>query len=435
MNERAAALPHATGEMPRVGDPQDACGDTLQQRYQRIRARSAQLAAPLSAEDCCVQSMPDASPVKWHLAHTTWFFETFALEAFDSGFKPWHGAYRVLFNSYYNSIGDKHPRPQRGMLTRPSLAEIKDYRVHVDGRVLALLRHRGDDSQLRQMLMLGLNHEQQHQELMLTDVKHLLWQNPLHPAYRAGDAPGRSSHAPLEWIACSGGLVQIGHSGEGFAFDNELPRHSIFLQPYLLASRLVTNGEYMRFIDAGGYRRPQCWSAEGWDWVVREKLTNPIYWFADGDHWQEFGLHGLTRLDPDLPVVHVSYYEADAYARWADARLPTEAEWEHAAASVTLEGNFADNGWLHPSAAPASGLSQMFGDAWEWTQSSYAPYPRFRPAAGAVGEYNAKFMLNQYVLRGGSCATPAGHVRRSYRNFFPTGARWQFSGIRLARDS
>jgi ergothioneine biosynthesis protein EgtB len=407
----------------------------LQWHYQRIRARSLELAAPLSEEDCCVQSMPDASPAKWHLAHTTWFFETFVLEAFEPEFRPCHAAYRVLFNSYYNSVGDKHPRPRRGMLTRPSLAEIHGYRENVDARMLALLRDRGGDPQLQQLLVLGLNHEQQHQELLLTDILHLLWQNPLRPAYRADHVPGDASFRPLEWIACSGGIVQIGHAGEGFAFDNELPRHSLLLQPYLLASRLVTNSEYARFIAAGGYRSPQYWSAEGWDWLAKEGLSNPLYWTDIDGSWQEFGLHGLAPLDANLPLVHISYFEADAYARWADARLPTEAEWEHTAAGVALAGNFADAGVLHPSAAPAPGLSQVYGDAWEWTQSSYAPYPRFRPAAGAVGEYNGKFMLNQYVLRGGSCATPAGHTRASYRNFFPTSTRWQFSGIRLARDA
>ena len=410
------------------------CADPLG-HYVRIRGRSLQLAAPLSAEDCCVQSMPDASPAKWHLAHTTWFFETFILEAFEAGFRPFHPAYRMLFNSYYNSIGEKHLRHRRGMLTRPSLAETENYRRDVDARMLALLQQRGDDPMLGQLLALGLNHEQQHQELLLTDIKHLLWQNPLRPAYHALRARDSAPSKPLEWIACGGGLLQIGHAGEGFAFDNELPRHTVFLQPFALASRLVTNGEYAQFIEAGGYRKHQYWSAEGWDWLLQENINCPLYWAAADAGWREFGLHGSAPLDPHLPLVHISYFEADAYARWAEARLPTEAEWEHAVDGLSPKGNFSDDGLLHPSAAAAAGLDQMYGDAWEWTQSSYAPYPGFRPVAGAVGEYNAKFMLNQYVLRGGSCATPLGHVRASYRNFFPTKARWQFSGIRLARDS
>jgi ergothioneine biosynthesis protein EgtB len=435
MNERTIASRVDPAQNPPLDGLAGEYGGNLQYHYPRIRARSLQLAAPLSAEDCCVQSMPDASPAKWHLAHTTWFFETFVLEAFEPDFRACHDAYRVLFNSYYNGVGDKHPRPRRGMLTRPSLAEIERYRHAVDARVLALLRHRGEDRELQKLLTLGLNHEQQHQELMLTDILHLLWQNPLHPAYRADAAPDHAPYRELEWIAFDGGTAQVGHSGEGFAFDNESPRHSVLLQPYLLASRLVTNAEYCRFIDAGGYREAHYWSAEGWDWIVQGHLTRPLYWLDDGHDRLEFGLHGLARLDAQRPLVHVSYYEADAYARWARARLPTETEWEHAAANAALAGNFADSGRLHPAAAPASGLSQLFGDAWEWTQSSYAPYPRFHPAAGAIGEYNAKFMLNQYVLRGGSCATPAGHIRLGYRNFFPTGACWQFSGIRLARDA
>jgi len=430
--------PQSIGGAARINDGRTP-ETGLAAQFAHVRARSLELAAPLSAEDACAQSMPDASPAKWHLAHTTWFFETFLLERFERDFRPFRPEYRVLFNSYYNQIGERYPRPQRGMLTRPPLAEILEYRREVDARMQRLLRESRQASELRELVVLGLNHEQQHQELLLTDVKHLLSLNPLAPAYvvRAAQAPTASpgaSAAPA-WIDFDGGVVAIGHSGDGFAFDNELPRHEVLLQPFRLGARLVSNGEYRDFVEQGGYANAQLWLAEGWDWLSQNRLAQPLYWRRDESGWKEFTLGGLLPLEPALPVVHLSYFEADAYARWAGARLPSEAEWECAAAACGLAGNFADTGALHPRAAPAgAGLHQMFGDAWEWTQSSYAPYPGFRIAEGAVGEYNSKFMVNQYVLRGGSCATPAGHVRSSYRNFFPTGARWQFSGIRLARD-
>jgi ergothioneine biosynthesis protein EgtB len=412
-----------------------AAAANLSNEFGRIRGRSMELAAPLSAEDACVQSMPDASPAKWHLAHTTWFFETFVLERFENGFRPFQPEFRVLFNSYYNNVGDKHPRPQRGVLTRPALAQIHDYRRDVDARMQRLLEAGAVRASLRELVVLGLNHEQQHQELLLTDVKHLLSLNPLAPAYRAQSAHPAPPGAPLEWIDFAGGVGAIGHRGTGFAFDNESPRHEVLLQPYRLGTRLVSNGEYLRFVEQGGYADPQLWLSEGWDWVNQNRLAHPIYWRREEGTWKEFTLGGLLPLEPGLPVVHVAYFEADAYARWAGARLPTEAEWERAAAACRIAGNFADDGVYHPrAAAVAPGLQQMFGDAWEWTQSSYAPYPGFRIAEGAIGEYNGKFMVNQYVLRGGSCVTPADHIRASYRNFFPTGARWQFSGIRLARD-
>ena len=408
----------------------------LSGEFARIRARSEELAAPLSAEDACVQSMPDASPAKWHLAHTTWFFETFVLERFEPGFRPFRAEYRMLFNSYYNKVGDKHPRQQRGMLTRPPLAEVHDYRRDVDRRMQHLLQDAAAHVFLRDLVALGLNHEQQHQELLLTDVKHLLSLNPLAPAYRERHAHPAAPGAPLEWVDFDRGISAIGHRGTGFSFDNELPRHEVLLQPFRMASRLVTNGEYLQFVEQGGYADAQLWLAEGWDWVGQHRLAQPVYWRGEEDEWEEFTLGGLLPLDPALPVAHLSYFEADAYARWAGARLPTEEEWERGAAGCAVAGNFADDGAFHPLAAPPGrGLHQMFGDAWEWTQSSYAPYPGFRAAAGAIGEYNGKFMVNQYVLRGGSCATPADHIRLSYRNFFPTSARWQFSGIRLARDS
>ena len=405
--------------------------------YNKVRQHSLLLAEPLSDEDCGAQSMPDASPVKWHLAHTTWFFETFILESMEAAFAPFHPAFRVLFNSYYNGVGEKHPRAQRGLLTRPGMAQVRAYRADVDARIARLLAGelaRDERERLTMLLALGLEHEQQHQELLLTDVKHLLAQSALFPAY-LDTAPAPASvqeHAqPTAWLAFDGGLAQIGHAGDGFCFDNELPRHPQYVAPFELASALVTNGEYLAFIEAGGYRTAHLWLAEGWDWVRSQQLACPLYWQRDeAGHWQEFTLFGLRPLDLRAPATHLSLFEADAYAHWAGARLPTEAEWELAAQGVAVEV-----GQLHPAAgAPGTGLRQMFGHCWQWTSSSYAPYPGYRTAPGALGEYNGKFMLNQYVLRGSSCATPAGHARASYRNFFPAGARWQFSSIRLARQ-
>jgi len=397
--------------------------------FGQVRQRSVHLAEPLSPEDCCAQSMPDASPVKWHLAHTTWFFETFILEPRETGFQPFHPAFRVLFNSYYNGVGDKHPRARRGLLTRPALADVLAYRADVDRRMARLLARHPDDRELAALVELGLQHEQQHQELILTDVKHLLAQSPLFPAYLDAPLPASCPVAPLAWVDFDGGLAEVGHRGQGFAFDNELPRHRQYVAPFALASRLVTNADYLEFIEAGGYRDPSLWLSEGWDMVRNGGLAHPFYWQQrDDGAWQEFTLHGLQKLDPARPVTHVSLYEADAYARWRGVRLPTEAEWEFAARDVAI-----GCGDMHPRAAGNTGLAQMFGECWQWTSSSYAPYPGFAPAAGAIGEYNGKFMINQYVLRGSSCATPHGHARASYRNFFPAGARWQFTGIRLAR--
>ncbi len=411
-------------------------------RFRAVREHSLALAAPLSDEDCGAQSMPDASPIKWHLAHTTWFFETFILEAMERAFQPFHPAFRVLFNSYYNGVGEKHPRPQRGLLTRPPMAQVRAYRANVDDRIAALIGSGLDGearARLAALLTLGLQHEQQHQELMLTDVKHLLAQNGLYPEYLAAPLPRALPAAPPGWVRFEGGVTAVGYEGDGFCFDNELPNHRQFVEPFDLASRLVTNGEFLAFVEAGGYRDAAPWLAEGWDWVCTQGLDKPLYWQRDEHgNWLEFTLLGLQPLDLERPLAHISLFEADAYAHWAGARLPTEAEWEHAARHAgALPGT--PPSLPHPGGDAKEGvheaglLAQMFDHCWQWTSSSYTPYPGFRPAAGAIGEYNGKFMVNQYVLRGSSCATPAGHARASYRNFFPAGARWQFTGIRLAR--
>jgi ergothioneine biosynthesis protein EgtB len=412
----------------------------LQRRYREVRAATESLCDTLAPEDYVVQTMPDVSPTKWHIAHTTWFFETFLLKPHLAGYTPAHPRYEYLFNSYYNAVGDQYPRPRRGLLSRPTVAEVYDYRAGVDEAMDGLLS--GADERLladlTPLVEIGLNHEQQHQELMLTDIKHVFATNPLEPVFRPAASAPEGPPGTLRWQAFPEGMHTIGRSGDGFFYDHESPRHRAFVPSFRIASRLVTNGEFRAFMQDGGYKRPELWLSEGWAVVGERGWNAPLYWDRrNGVCWM-FTLSGARPVIDTEPVCHVSYYEADAYARWAGYRLPTEFEWEVAAGGETIEGNFVDDGRLHPVPASTrswSGrLEQMFGDVWEWTQSHYSPYPRYRPAPGAIGEYNGKFMCNQFVLRGGSCATRADHIRETYRNFFPADARWQFSGIRLADD-
>ncbi len=406
---------------------------SLARRLAEVRRATDALAAPLSAEDAQVQSMPDASPTKWHLAHTTWFFEEFVLGRAHPERRPFHPSFRFLFNSYYDAVGARQPRPRRGLLTRPALEEVRRYRSAVDADLAGLLS-RARDADLLDAVELGIAHEEQHQELVLTDLKHAFAQNPLRPAYAPPPVAGPAA-PPLAWLSHPGGGVEIGAPAAGFAFDNERPRHAVLLGPFAIASRPATCGEWIAFLEDGGYERPELWMSDGLAAVKREGWQAPLYWERDGARWMQFTMGGMLPVDPAEPVCHVSWYEADAYARWAGARLPTEAEWEAALAGAPPGGTFAEDGRFHPAAARAeSGPAQAGGDVWEWTRSGYEPYPGFRPLAGAFGEYNAKFMVGQLVLRGGSCATPRRHLRPSYRNFFYPDARWQFSGVRLARD-
>lgn len=411
--------------------------DAALERLLAARALTGVLTAGLSEADATPQSMPDASPAKWHLAHTTWFFETFVLQPHRPGHRPLRPEWAVLFNSYYESAGPRHPRPKRGLLTRPTLAAVRAWREQVDAALAAgwtTLTPAG-----RGLAELGRNHEEQHQELILTDLLHLFSENPLAPALWPAEPWAVTAATPMGWVGFDGGVVAIGHHPErGFGFDAEGPRHEVLLRPFALADRLVTNGEWLEFIADGGYRRPLLWLSDGWAWVGQQGIEAPLYWRRDADGgWRRFTLQGEVALDPAAPVSHVSHYEADAFAAWAGARLPTEAEWEHAANGADpADGNLLDGpGPAGPRAAAAgAGLRQMFGDCWEWTGSAFLPYPGFRAAEGAVGEYNGKFMSGQMVLKGGSCFTPRGHIRASYRNFFPPSARWQVTGVRLARD-
>jgi ergothioneine biosynthesis protein EgtB len=410
-------------------------------RFEAIRRNSEMLAANLSPEDQAIQSMPDVSPTKWHLAHTSWFFETFVLGPLDPGYRTFDPAFAYLFNSYYEAVGPRHPRPERGLLSRPTVDAIGAYRDHVTAAVVRLADQAGDSVWRAAMplIELGLHHEQQHQELMLMDIKHVFSVNPLLPAYQAPrPRPVPSRDTAPGWIGFAGGLCEIGHDGSGFAFDNEGPRHKVWLEPYRLASHPVTCGEYLDFIADGGYRRSEFWLSDGWACVQTHGWQTPLYWRIENSEWRIFTLAGERRIEPAEPVCHVSFYEADAFARWAGRRLPTEAEWENAAADVTLIGNLADSLHYHPcpddGATGAPQLRQMIGDVWEWTASPYVAYPRFRPVAGAIGEYNGKFMSNQMVLRGGAAVTPADHLRITYRNFFAPASRWAFAGLRLAED-
>jgi ergothioneine biosynthesis protein EgtB len=420
---------------------------TLTEQFRRVREATTALCAPLAPEDYVVQSMPDASPAKWHLAHTTWFFEEFVLSQAGADYEFHAPAYRYLFNSYYNAVGPMHARANRGLLSRPTVQQVLDYRARIDARMARLLdTGSGLSPELARVITLGLHHEQQHQELLLTDIKHLFSCNPLLPAYIQHPAESSRAAPAVAFRRFPGGLLEVGcpvaPDASEFCFDNETPRHRVYLTPFELATRLVTNAEYLEFVRAGGYGNAALWLSDGWATVQREQWTRPIYWSPGLD--SEFTLRGLIELDPHAPVCHLSCYEADAFARWAGARLPTEFEWEVAAATVpTSSGNFVESRRWHPAPAARTGptaqtdtppLLQMFGDVWEWTQSAYAPYPGYRTARGALGEYNGKFMVNQLVLRGGSCATPRSHIRSTYRNFFNPAARWQFSGVRLARD-
>jgi ergothioneine biosynthesis protein EgtB len=405
--------------------------------YAAVRATTERLAGPLSAEDQTVQSMADVSPTKWHRAHVTWFFETFVLGPNLPDYQPYDDAYAYIFNSYYEALGERHPRSERGLISRPGVAEVARYRGFVDDAMGRLLDG-GLEPGLPELITLGLHHEQQHQELLLMDIKNVLSRNPLRPCYLPFDQSGvgdRGAPPKAGWVEHEGGVVEIGHDGRGFGFDNEFPRHRVLLNPFALADRPVTCGEWLSFMEDGGYERPEFWLSDGWSVVTSERRQAPLYWFKEHEgsgEWLQFTLAGVRAVDPDEPVCHVSYYEADAYAHWTGMRLPTEAEWETVAVDTAQGDDFLGSGAPHPR--PAVSTNALMGDVWEWTSSAYTPYPGFRAAPGAVGEYNGKFMVSQYVLRGGCCATPPRHARATYRNFFPPGARWAFSGVRLARD-
>lgn len=419
--------------------PAPASLSSLANCYREVRRATERLCDPLATEDYVIQSMPDASPVKWHLAHTTWFYETFLLLPHLAGYRPFRPEFAYLFNSYYEGVGPRWPRARRGLLSRPTVEEVRDYRAHVDSAMASLFRAETDSLEsLESLVFIGLNHEQQHQELIVTDLKHAWTANPLSPPY-CEMRPEASEPPAQGWVTYPEGVVSIGHDGESFAYDNESPRHRVFLNGFQLARRLTTNADFLAFIADGGYARPELWLSDGWAACRAAGWTAPLYWeWADGK-WFAVTLSGRRPVVAEEPVCHVSYYEADAFARWAGARLPTEAEWETVAAEAPLAGHFQEGGRFHPAALPAaddsSPVRQLFGDVWQWTASPYVGYPGYRPAAGAIGEYNGKFMVNQMVLRGASCATPRSHARRTYRNFFPPDARWQLSGIRLAQDA
>jgi ergothioneine biosynthesis protein EgtB len=425
---------------PVLGSSTEPIRQNLSERLRSSRALSLALAAPLSDEDQTVQPMDDASPTKWHLAHTTWFYEAFVLRAHLAGYRPFSDDFDYCFNSYYETKGERQPRGLRGLLTRPSAQEVRDYRAHVDKGLDRLLAKAEVSATVAELIELGINHEQQHQELLLTDILSLFAANPLRPAYlRPKTRPESVGGAnPLAWVTFPGGIRTVGHDGSGFAYDNESPRHEVLLRPYRLADRCVTSGEWLAFMDDGGYRDPLLWLADGWGAVKTNGWEAPGYWERRDGAWQQMTLNGLVPVDERAPVAHVSYYEANAFARWAGKRLPTEFEWEVASEGYPLAGNDLATGALRPRPPPQPGegrLAQMFGDVWEWTASAYQPYPGYRAAPGGIGEYNGKFMVSQQVLRGGSCVTPGGHIRATYRNFFFPHQRWQFMGLRLAEDA
>ena len=429
------ATPFRGGEAP-------SRAQALLQRLRQVRNFTTELCADLAPEDCVVQSMPDVSPAKWHMAHTTWFFETFVVKKWVTGYQSEVPQYAYLFNSYYNAAGDMHRRDLRGLISRPTVAETHRYRASIDEHMADLLSDPDDDllAELEPLLILGIHHEQQHQELLVTDIKHVFAQNPLYPIFRERlkEDSRRAAPGPIHFVDFEETIAPIGHEGSDFSYDNEGPRHRALILPFSLASRPVSNGEYLEFIEAGGYARPEFWLSLGWTTVNEQRWNAPLYWSKKDGQWWNFTLSGFRPVDAAEPVTHVSYFEADAYANWAGARLPTEFEWEHAASGPAEEGHFVEDGAFHPQPVPAQSaqksLVQMFGDVWEWTRSSYSPYPGYRAAPGALGEYNGKFMCNQYVLRGGSCATSRTHIRRTYRNFFQPEKRWQFTGIRLTQD-
>lgn len=430
---RTQTVPLSHKELSAWGCPDELTRAAAILVYKAVRQQTERLCQPLATEDYVIQSVADVSPPKWHLAHTTWFFETFLLVPFVPRYHVHHPQYGYLFNSYYETVGTFYPRTQRGLLARPTVKEVYAYRASVDEQIGEAIETVPEEhwKEFARRLQLGLNHEQQHQELLLTDIKHNFAVNPLRPAYHDAPAQPQRTPSPLTWLEYAGGVDEIGYDGDGFAFDNETPRHRVYVGEYRLASRLVTNGEYLAFMDAGGYERPELWLSDGWRAVKEKGWKAPLYWEQIDGAWWVMTLAGMQRLNEHEPVCHVSYYEADAFARWAGKRLPTEAEWELAARHQPIQGNFVESGHLHPVVAEP-GATQLYGDVWEWTQSSYSPYPGFQPAAGALGEYNGKFMCNQLVLRGGSCATPISHIRPTYRNFFYPADRWQFMGIRLA---
>ena len=434
----AATLEKVAANIPPVGGLSRS--EALLQRYQQVRKFTDSLAAGLAPEDCVVQSMPDVSPAKWHMAHTTWFFETFIVKKWVPGYQSAVPEYAYLFNSYYNAAGDMHRRDLRGLISRPTVEETHRYRASIDQFVQELIETANGPTfeELATLVELGIHHEQQHQELFVTDIKHVFAQNPLHPVFRRSDrVDGTSPVSPIRFIEFEKARVIIGHSGSAFSYDNEGPQHDALVGPFSLASRPVTNGEYIEFIEAGGYTKPEHWLSLGWTTVNEQRWNAPLYWTKKGGRWWNFTLTGFRPVEDNEPVTHISYFEADAYANWAGARLPTEFEWEHAVADRAMDGNFVETEAFHPQpdrGTNNSNLHQMFGDVWEWTRSSYSPYPGYRAEPGALGEYNGKFMCNQYVLRGGSCATSRTHIRPTYRNFFQPEKRWQFTGIRLARD-